>query len=160
MNTITLNQDLQQFLAKIETQAINKKLEGYFPIDTVINAFVKGEETGAEKVIQDLKEDFVRKSSQLFLYGIGLSNGLMKKGYEVSAFYINPFRFKVIIATPLKNTHNEDFIDTFYELSYAYQDRFMLDFDSSIEMMFIRNEDINEKALEVDGFMKVINGEA
>lgn len=152
--------DLQQYLAKIEDQSINKKMEGYFPIDIVIDAFEKGEESGAEKVMRELKESFVRKTSQLFLYSVNMSMKLMKKGYDISAFYINPFRFKVILATPVENTYNEDFINDFYDLSYAYTERFREDFDSSMEMMFIRNTNINEEALEVDGFMKVNNGEA
>lgn len=157
---VAINPNLQQYLATIGEQSINEKLEGYFSVDVVIDAFTKGEEMGREKALQSFREAFVRKSTQVFLYGVNLGEGLEKKGYKISGFYINPFSFKVIIATDVENTYSEDFVRDFYALSYDYQERFKRDFDSSMDMMFIRDRGVDEKALEIDGFVKVNNGKA
>ena len=159
----TLSNDLVKYLKEIECQSKTKQIEGYFPVDAVIDAFTKGEISGAEKArkdFKDLRNSFVRKSTQMFLYGNDLLKNMEEKGHNISGFYINPFHFKIIFTTPIENTYNEDFIDDFYEQSYSFQDKFKDEFKSGIHFMFMKNVDINEGELAIDGFVKVDNNEA
>lgn len=119
--------------------------------------FKKGEEKGSKKALEELKNKFVRASTQMFLYGIDLIRKLDGRGFPTEDFYVNPFGFKFLLVTSLENTHNEAFIESFFELSFQLQNRFKEEFDINALYLFVQNENLNISELKADGFLKITN---
>lgn len=158
--TTTPSEKLVNYLSEIKIQSSKVMIDGYFHVNTVIDAFTKGEKSGSEKVLEDLKEQFMRASTQMFLYGGDLMRDMEKKNFDLSGFYVNPFEFKFMVTTPVENTYNEDFIDTFYSIAETYEDKFKKEFGMDMRILFIQDQHLNEDVLKIDGFIKVANGEA
>jgi len=155
----TISKNLRKYLSEIESKSSKVMLDGYFPVNAVIEAYEKGEKSGSEKVWEELKDKFVRASTQMFLYGGDVIKLLEEKNYEVSGFLVNPFAFKFMITTKLENTYNEDFIDDFYKISGEFEAKFKSEFSHTMRIMFIQDKDLNLDELQIDGFLKVSNGE-
>lgn len=156
----TSNSDkLMNYLSEIKSQASNVMIDGYFHVNTVIDAFTKGEKSGAEQVLEELKEQFMRASTQMFLYGSDFMKEMEKKGFSLSGFYVNPFGFKFMITTSIENTCDEEFIDAFYETSANYEIKFKKEFGINMRLQFIQDQNLNEDVLRIDGFIKPANGE-
>lgn len=155
----TISRNLQKYLSQIETQSSKVRLDGYFPVNAVIEAYEKGEKSGTEKVWEELKDNFVRASTQMFLYGGDVIKRLEEKKYEVSGFLVNPFSFKFMITTKVENTYNEDFIDDFYTIADEFETKFKTEFSQSMRIMFIQDQNLNYDELQIDGFLKVSNGD-
>lgn len=158
--TTTSSEKLIKYLSEIKSQASKVMMDGYFPVNVVIDAFTKGEERGSEKVLDDLKEQFMRASTQMFLYGGDVLRDMQKHNLQNTGFYVNPFAFKFMITTAEANTYNEDFIDKFYSIVEIYEDKFKAEFDLDMRVSFIADDNLDEDSLLVDGFLKVANGEA
>lgn len=157
----TSNSDkLMSYLSEIKNQASNVMIDGYFPVNAVIDAFTKGEKSGAEQVLEELKEQFMRASTQMFLYGNDFIKEMEKKGFSFSGFYVNPFGFKFMVTTSIENTCDENFIDVFYETSGNYECKFKSEFGINMRIQFIQDQNLNEDVLRIDGFIKPANGEA
>lgn len=152
-----ITKNLTTYLQQIEDQSRNVMIDGYFHVNHVIEAYNKGEESGSKKALEDLKDQFMRASTQMFLYGLDVMKGLEKNGFKTSQFYVNPFAFKFMITTPLENTFNEDFIESFFHLSNEIQNKFKDEFGMGMQLYFIQDSDINESELKTDGFLKVEN---
>jgi len=157
--SFTVSKKLKNYLTEIETQSSKVMLDGYFPVNAVIDAFTRGEESGSEKVMEGLKDRFVRASTQMFLYGGDIIKDLESKGYAISGFYVNPFSFKFMITTSLENTYNEVFIDEFYSITGAIEKKFKDEFKIGMRILFIPDVNLNEDELQIDGFLKVSNGD-
>lgn len=157
--SLTVSKKLKNYLNEIENQSSKVMVDGYFPANVVIDAFTRGEESGSEKVIEGLRERFVRASTQMFLYGADAIKILETKGYTVSGFYINPFAFKFMITTSVENTYNEEFIDDFYSVSGEFENKFKEEFNICMRILFIQDQGLNEQELQIDGFLKVSNGD-
>lgn len=155
----TISKSLTKYLSQIETQSSKVRLDGYFPVNTVIEAYEKGEKSGTEKVWEELKNKFVRASTQMFLYGGDVIKLLEEKKYEVSGFLVNPFSFKFMITTKVENTYNEEFIDDFYKIAGEFETKFKSEFSQSMRIMFIQDQNLNLDELQIDGFLKVSNGD-
>lgn len=155
-----ISEKLVNYLSEIKLQSSKVMVDGYFHVNTVIDAFTKGEKSGSEKVLEDLKEQFMRASTQMFLYGGDFMRDMEKINFNLSGFYVNPFGFKFMVTTPLENTYNEEFIDTFYSLGETYEQKFKKEFGINMRILFIQDQNLNEDALRIDGFIKVANGEA
>ncbi|QCO45769.1 MULTISPECIES: hypothetical protein [Elizabethkingia] len=151
----TISKNLQNYLKKIESQSSKVPVDGYFHIDHVIDAFSKGEQYGVEKALEEFKENFVRATTQMFLYGNDFIKNLTEKGYSVSDYYINPFDFKFMVTTPVENTFNEDFIYAFYETSCFYEEKFKSEFNISMRILFIQDVELNESELKINGFINL-----
>lgn len=160
MSTATLSKTLQKFLSEIENQSSKEILKGYYPADAVIDAFTKGEESGAKKAFDDFKDQYVSKVTQIILDGTNLMRDLMKKGHEISGFYLNPSQLCFMITTPIENTYNEAFIDDFYALAQKYEQDFFEQYQSFMRLKFIQDSGLNTEALRIDGFITVANGAA
>lgn len=155
-----ISKNLKSYLTEIENQASRGITEGYFPVDVVIDAFSKGEESGAEKAIENFKNEFIRRSTQMFLYGNDLISDLEKKKYDVTGFYVNPIEFKFMITTPVENTYNENFISDFFEAAYRYEEKFREEFLTSMKLMFVKDSGLNADELMLDGFFNLKNGDS
>lgn len=155
-NVIT--KDLKSYLQKIEDKSTNVKLDGYFHVNYVIDAFTKGEESGSKKVLSDLKSRFTRASTQMFLYGMDLMSDLEKNGFSITGYFVNPFAFKFMVTTNVENTYNEDFIMSFYKFSNPLQEKFKNEFKLDVQFYFIQDENLNEDELKMDGFISIVNG--
>lgn len=152
-----ISKNLQNYLKTIETESKEVLIDGYFHVDYVIDAFKKGEENGGQKALEDLKNKFTRASTQMFLYGIDLIRRLEEAGFSSEDFYVNPFAFKFLVVTNLQNTFNEDFIETFFKISFELQNKFKEEFGINAQYFFVQSDNLNAFELKVDGFLKVSN---
>ncbi|AEW87139.1 hypothetical protein B0A78_03115 [Flavobacterium columnare NBRC 100251 = ATCC 23463] len=152
-----ISKNLQNYLKTIETESKEVLIDGYFHVDYVIDAFKKGEENGGQKALEDLKNKFTRASTQMFLYGIDLIRRLEEAGFSSEDFYVNPFAFKFLVVTNLQNTFNEDFIETFFKISFELQNKFKEEFGINAQYFFVQSDNLNASELKVDGFLKVSN---
>ena len=158
--TTPISEKLVNYLSEIKIQSSKVMIDGYFHVNTVIDAFTEGEKSGSEKVLENLKEQFMRASTQMFLYGGDFMRDMEKKNFDLSGFYVNPFGFKFMVTTSTENTCNEDFIDTFYSIGENYEQKFKKEFGINMRILFIQDQNLNEDVLRIDGFIKVANGEA
>lgn len=147
-----IEKNLITYLKQIEDQSKKVTSEGYFHVDYVIDAFKKGEESGNKKAVEDIKETFIRATTQMFLYGFDLIKELEKKGFETSSIYVNPFAFKFMICTAKENTYNEDYIKAFFDSAHKLQKNFKEQFQKSMCFFFIQNDNLDSDELKTDGF--------
>lgn len=147
--------DLKNYLQFIENKSINVLKEGYYHVDQVIDAFQKGEEIGNQKALEKLNNQFIRTTTQMFLYGLDLIRLLEEKGYSTTDFYVNPYTYKFIVVTELANTFDEEYIDSFFSIAFSKQQKFKDEFGVDAQYLFVENEGINIEELQTDGFIKV-----
>lgn len=151
--TAELSTKLQKYLTEIDSQSSKVRLDGYYPANAVIDAFSKGEDSGAAKATEDFKDGFIRATMQMFLYGTDVVKILEEKQFPISGAFINPFRFKVLLATEQKNTWDDNFIELFYDQAFIYEDKFCSEFGKRMHISFIQDNDLNEDELKSDGYI-------
>ncbi|RMZ58965.1 hypothetical protein D1632_15480 [Chryseobacterium nematophagum] len=142
---------LEDFINQISL----KSLEGYVPANTIIDAFSKGEEHGVKKFLLDLKDETRKNFEQHFLYSIDILKTLLDKKYFIDACYVNPTNRKTIYVTSMDNTINDEFIDQFYDLAFAAEEKFLEKNQSHIHFSFIGNENIDEELLTLDNYILI-----
>lgn len=154
-NTIAMNQNLQTYLKEIEDKSSRVMKEGFYPVNVVIDAFAKGEEYGLEKFRDEIESSFIRKATQMFLYGTDAYRDLVKKGYSILGAFVNPFDFKFVIITEQENTYNETFIEDFYGITAGYETKFQTEFSQMMRILFLHNNGLDEETLISEGFIKL-----
>lgn len=150
-----ISKNLRSYLDQIDQHASAEKIEKYFHINHVIDAYNKGEEDGKKNTYENIFDKFTRASTQIFFYGQDVITTLGSNGFNVSDVYVNPFQFKLLLTTNIENTFNEDFISCFYSKTHELETKFRDDFNFCAVFMFMQNENINEDELKADKYFKI-----
>lgn len=145
---------IEEFLDSVRDQIKHEKLDGYLPVNTIIDAFTKGEKHGEEKVFEFINNNITNQLAQHFLYTESIFKSLIDKKYGIDTFYISGVNRKTIFLTSEENTTNDEFINFFYTLAFDFEGRFFKDYQSSIHFSFIADSNIDENELECDNFIK------
>jgi len=146
---------IEEYLQSVKDQISLVELEGYLPVNAIIDAFKKGEEHGETKFLSNLKDEWINNITQHFLYSINILKSLTDKKYIIDSCYLSPTSKNTIYVTSVENTVNDEFIDLFYDLAFDFEARFLKDNQSYIHFSFIGNENLDEKQLACDNFIKV-----
>lgn len=147
---------IEEYLQTVKDQISLVELDGYLPANVIIDAFSKGEEHGEAKVLRKLKDEFINNITQHFLYSLNIYNSLCEKKFEIDSIYISPVSRDTIYVTSVQNTVDDDFIDSFYDLVFDFESRFLKDNKSHLQFSFIGNENIDDDQLACDQYIKVI----
>lgn len=148
---------IEAYLDTVKDQISHVELDGYLPVDRVIDAFNKGEEHGKNAFLENLTNGFMTKAVQQFIYSNNILKLLNEKQYLIYSCYISPVEKKTIFVTDEANIVDDEFIKYFYSKASDFEDRFKRDLSERIRFSFMSNENIDEEELEYDNFINILN---
>lgn len=144
----------EKWIATRSDEAVFQVRNGYFPVDTVLDAYVKGIEQGNKNSLEKAREVFYEKSKELENALNNVVKTLNDNGISPSTVFLshNLSESKMMFIVPKESFYSEVFVDTIYPKTYKIKEE-ASEKGVMLQVNFIhQSDDIDFGLIEADGF--------
>ncbi|MBT3207602.1 MAG: hypothetical protein HN704_11845 [Bacteroidetes bacterium] len=159
-----------EYLKEREVQVRNEATDGYYHVNVVADAYIKGIEDGKklgkEELLKNMSEafveTFVKKANKIYLLSKDTVKYLKNEGYKVESLHINISSTspKVILTISNKTLVDDNFVKKGYRKLAESKKEYLSIYDEMLDIAFVGNKYLDRELLKEDGFeyFEIYNG--